>query len=555
MQSIREIDGSAMLFMLSKGEDKLATNKDLINALNVFPVPDQDTGTNMLHTLQVALRAAYAADKKRISSIVKASAQGALLGARGNSGVILSQLLRGFSARFDGLEIANAQQFAQALQQGVEYAYKSTVNPVEGTILTVAREAARTALHSSRKEDDLLLLLAVTVKVARETLYRTTELLPALSQYNTIDAGGKGFVLVLEGMFEALTQLSTPASIPTSAEFSHSQDLAINDIRYTQRLDGIVSKVDTEQYPPDCLYCTEVVIESTQPLSPFLQQELARWGTSIMTVDAEPVTRIHIHTSYPGQVIRSCQDLGPIINIKIDNITRQLDNPVQNYIPPQPFNSFGVIAVVSGVGLIEILRSLGSALIIDAGLEQNPQAEDLIEAIQDCPAPEIVILPHSSMSHRKAEMAAKASPKRTIIWDVVSFPQIVRALLAVQPQLPLDQNISAITTALNDVRSAIIQRCSPVQDKTRGTPATGGYCAQITDAIEIFDQNLDAIIVKLVNHLLKTEDELLSLYWGIDTAENEMAEIEQTLKRVFPEIEVESYYGGQPSCYLLITVE
>ncbi|MDH7479808.1 MAG: DAK2 domain-containing protein, partial [Syntrophomonadaceae bacterium] len=524
--------------------------------LNVFPVPDGDTGTNMLLTLRSAVKEVEAANPGSLSSLAKAASTGSMMGARGNSGVILSQLLRGMAQYLEGREEASGGDLANALQSGVKTAYKAVMKPIEGTMLTVAREAAQGAVAAARREEKIMTIMEAVIRSGEEALAHTPELLPVLKKAGVVDAGGKGLLVIWQGMREAL-QLYLEGRRPAAEA--------------TQSLPPAEPLMEIS-YPAEELtyaYCTEAVIQgSGLPLAE-LQEQLAGLGDSLVVAGSEDMARIHIHTNHPGLVLESCLQYGSISRVKIDNMREQhqqlletaagagpqsADPPAAPAVDLLP-NTTGVVAVVAGSGLAEILQSLGVEQLVEGGQSMNPSIEDLVLAIDQVPAGEVLVLPNNSNVILAAEQASGLTRKKVKVVPTRSFPQAIAAMIAFNPAASLEENCPAMLEAVERVRSGEVTYA--VRDsQLGGVDIRAGQILGLVDGrILAVGSAVSQVVEELLGHLVKTGNELITLYWGHQETEASAQQLAAQLRQRYPQAEVEVYFGGQPLYYYYLSVE
>lgn len=561
--------------MVLAGADNLRRNVDKVNGLNVFPVPDGDTGTNMNLTLTAGCEELKKKPSSHIGKAADALSKGLLMGARGNSGVILSQLFRGFAKHVHDLENVNAQQFAAALQQGVETAYKAVVKPVEGTILTVSKEAAKHATQY-RRGGDLLDLMQEVLSKAKEALARTPEQLAVLKQVGVVDAGGQGLVCVYEGFVTALngglvqaeedyammdTRLDTVSVVPglnlakeVHAHLPAQAHIATEDIEFG--------------------YCTEFMLTIAPGKVKGLvfdedkfREQLGKLGDSLLVVADDELVKVHIHAEYPGEVMNQAMNYGALSRIKIENMrdqhshiledmtTEGYEAPVPTVAAAAPAKPYGFVAVALGEGITEILSSVGVDVVLSGGQTMNPSTEDIVNAVNSIDAETVYVLPNNSNIILAAQQAADLVDKTLIVIPSKSIPQGLAAILAFQEKADAKANTEAMHESLRRVKSG--QVTYAVRDTNMdGIDIKQGHFIGIQDGRIVSSQSslMDAC-KKLLEEMIDEGSEIVTILTGEDAVKAETEELEAFIEAVYPEIEVELHPGGQPLYAYLFSVE
>ncbi|EIT85045.1 Dak phosphatase [Fictibacillus macauensis ZFHKF-1] len=556
--SLTKLDGKKFAEMVEKGAANLSKHAAMIDALNVFPVPDGDTGTNMNLTITSGAKEVKQHVHTEIGKVAQAFSRGLLMGARGNSGVILSQLFRGFAKSVETKVEVNAAQLAKALENGVETAYKAVMKPVEGTILTVAKEAAKAAAKATKSSNDILYVMNEVVKEAKIALDHTPELLPVLKEVGVVDSGGQGLLTVYEGFLLALEGKALP---DVSLQAPSMSDLVNAEHHKAQ------AHMKTEDIHYG--YCTEFMVKLEKEklqTSPFqemaFRQELDQHGDSLLVVADEGLVKVHIHTEAPGDMLTLAQQFGSLVNIKIENMREQhtailneeRDKPVAS--PPSTEKSrYGIVTVAMGAGVKSLLQSLGATSVIEGGQTMNPSTEDIVKAIEEANAEEVIILPNNSNIIMAAEQAATVVQQKTAIIRSKNVPQGMAALLAFQTAATLEENEQRMTNALSSVKSG--QVTSAVRDTTIDgvTVTKGDFIGILNGKIVTSLAQKDGTVQALLAQMLDEDSEIVTLLTGEDATKQEVEQLLVFMEETYPDVEVEVYEGGQPLYPYILAVE
>lgn len=572
--SNQAIDGKLLKQMILHAARTLEANKDAVNALNVFPVPDGDTGTNMAATMASATREVERAGDRTVSEVAAALAQGSLMGARGNSGVILSQLFRGFAKGCDGKATLDGAGLAHALQEGVDTAYKAVMKPVEGTILTVARESAAAGVAAARKAKDPAKIMKTVVEAAGSSLARTPELLPVLKKAGVVDSGGKGFALILQGYLEGLAGTmvveESVARVTAAPEPARAEK---HDVSPAAR---IAFKIDEEisdiKYPYDC----EFFIRRYKGGKPINHEEVQNgldpMGDSIYVVGSEDYAKVHIHSSNPGPVLSLCIQYGDLVDIVIHNMREQHADLLEHAekatagtsaaVAPEPVqqeydpDAMGVVAVAVGEGLEQIFRSLGVSEIIQGGQTMNPSTQDLLEAIENCPAHQVFVLPNNKNIILAAEQAAALTDKKVYVVPSRSIPQGIAAMVSFLPEGDGDKLLKSMSRALGNVQTGEIT--FSVRDTVFGDIEIkeGDILGLWNGQIKLTGKEPEGVLVDLLGQMAAEQGgEVISVFWGEGIDEARANRLGDLLRAKFPNHEVEVQYGGQPLYYYVFSLE
>lgn len=559
----QEIHASLFLQMMSAGANNLNQNVERVNALNVFPVPDGDTGTNMSLTITSGVKQMEKyADASTIGRLADALAKGLLMGARGNSGVILSQLFRGFAKAVSDKETINSRQFADAFQRGVETAYKAVLKPVEGTILTVSREAAEAGMKCSWKTDDTIEILEAIVKEAQSTLARTPEMLPVLKQTGVVDAGGKGLLLVYEGMLAALK--GEVVAEPTTKEDSLSLE-KLTEMAH----DNAQAKIDPASIEHG--YCTEFMVNlkttrrSVEAFDEsYFRQDLSKFGDSILVISDEELVKVHIHAEHPGDALNYAQKYGDLIKIKIENMREQYESvtgghsitqTVEKQAKPVEKKPYGVVSVAAGDGIARIMSSLGVDVVIEGGQTMNPSTEDIVKAIEQIHADHIIILPNNKNIIWTAEQVVEVVDVPVTVLGTKTVPQGLAALLAFDKSQTPEHNKQAMTAAYEQVRSGELTyavRDTQIDDHEI---KEGDYLGIAEGKIEAVGTDLLATAFDLLSGMVDQGADVVTIIYGQDVTNDQVDELTERFEQAYPDVEIEVHEGGQPLYYFLFSVE
>ncbi|WP_350344895.1 DAK2 domain-containing protein [Proteinivorax tanatarense] len=540
---LKQLDGNILSEMLVLGAESLSANKEKIDSLNVFPVPDGDTGTNMNLTMASAIREIEKQKGESVKDVAKALSNGSLMGARGNSGVILSQLFRGFSKAIEDKKVVTPVDFALGLNEGVKTAYKAVLKPVEGTILTVSKFAAKGALLKARDGGDFLEVMEACLSEGQKTLDKTPEMLDVLKQANVVDAGGKGLLVIYEGWLKALKgeKLEVVAS-PTD----------------------IVEKVDhKDEHPQDVDeiefgYCTEFLVQGNNIDIEKMRKDLEYLGDSLLVVGDEDVVKVHLHTNNPGKALETAIVNGELQGIKIDNMRAQARDIMvaKEKDRNKPSKDIGVITVASGEGLSDIFTSMGVDYVIEGGQTMNPSTEDFVNAIEKINAKSVILLPNNSNIILAAQQAEKISPIPTRVIPTKTVPQGVSALLNYQSEgAELDEVFEQMKDAIVDVKSGQITYAVRSSNYNGMEINEGDILGIAEGEIKVLGKGINKITLDLLESLVDDETEIITLFYGKDMTEEESNEVVEAIEEKFDDLEIELHYGGQPLYYFLISVE
>ncbi|MCY8721864.1 DAK2 domain-containing protein [Bacillus inaquosorum] len=552
--SIRTLDGRTFAEMILAGAQNLSQNASAVDALNVFPVPDGDTGTNMNLSMTSGAREVEQMDTDDIGKVGSALSKGLLMGARGNSGVILSQLFRGFSKSIETKKEINALEFAAALQAGVDMAYKAVMKPVEGTILTVAKDAAKKAMILAEKETDITALMTAVTEEAEASLNRTPELLPVLKEVGVVDSGGKGLLCVYEGFLASLKGETVPqkAVLPS-----------LDDMVSAEHHKSAQSMMNTEDI--EFGFCTEVMVRLDQTKREFdegtFRQDLSQFGDSLLVIADESLAKVHIHAEEPGNVLNYAQHYGELIKIKIENmreqhtsIISQESKPAENEKPPakQPY---GIVTVAMGEGISDLFKSIGASVVIEGGQTMNPSTEDIVEAVKSVNAETVFILPNNSNIIMAANQAASVMGEQVFVIPAKTVPQGMSALLAFNPDQETEANEANMLSAIQQVKSGQVTysvRDTHIDGKDI---KKGDFMGILNGTIIGTAEDQLSAAKMLMSEMIGEDDEIVTILYGEDASQEEAEELEAFLSEKYEEIEVEIHNGKQPLYSYIVSVE
>lgn len=526
----------------------LERNRDHVNSLNVFPVPDGDTGTNMLLTMRSAYARIEAGEETHVGKVAGQLAQGALMGARGNSGVILSQIWRGLAAGLSSVETFTTADLAQAFQMASDTAYKGVMRPVEGTILTVIREGAAEAADAARKSEDLRFMLERILERCQQALERTPDLLPILRQAGVVDSGGQGLVYILEGMMryaQGELSLDEQAEARAATENISAQALA-------------VPECGSLEFP----YDVQFILTGRNLNVSQVRARIDAMGDSTVVVGDSSTIKVHIHVKDPGEPLSYGISLGHVSDVVVENMQEQMEalvhgdptapvEPVVTVLPDQ----VAVVAVAAGKGLINVFHSLGAAYVVNGGQTNNPSTEEIFQAIEKLPTDKVVILPNNKNIFLAAEAACDLSAKDVAVVHSRTIPQGIAALMALRPEREVETNAETMEQALKLVKTGEITRATrtveidgvDVKEGEIIALADGRLCSSGPDERAVLDELLEQLEV--------AEAGIVSLYFGADISVGQAAETTDHIRALFPDVEVELVEGGQAHYHYILGVE
>jgi len=538
------INGADFSRLMLSAAAAIEINKQKLNELNVFPVPDGDTGTNMSMTIGAAAADLRKADNPNLEKASAIAAAAMLRGARGNSGVILSLLLRGISRKLKGAETCDGALWAKALQEGVDAAYKAVMKPAEGTILTVARLAAGKALAVSAKNRNIESVHKAALAEAKIALANTTEQNPVLKKAGVVDAGGKGWVVALEAMLSAMRGEDIVAPETTGTETAQEatfSDFNTEDITFT--------------------YCTEFIISRENKNDPEkLRAFLSSLGDSLVLVDDEEIIKVHVHTNDPGKALHEAIDYGSFVTVKIENMRLQhtekvLSEQAEEPKIAAPEKALGVVSVCAGDGLAEVFRNLGVDGIISGGQTMNPSTQDILEAVNKVPAETVFVLPNNKNIIMAAQQVNDLTEKNVVVIPSKTVPQGITAMLSFNPEGEVQENTDALTEALSTVDTMQITYAARNSDFDGYDIHEGDYLAIYGSALFGTDKDVTVLLKSLAEKVANEGKEYITIYYGEDITEEQAQTAADIFAEICPDADVNLLSGGQPVYYYLISAE
>jgi DAK2 domain fusion protein YloV len=568
---VTEITNTEFTAMVQAAATKLNKNADFINSLNVFPVPDGDTGTNMSLSMASGYKYVNKDTSQKVGDLSGALAKGLLMGARGNSGVILSQIFRGFSKSTEGKQTLSAQDISDAFIAGTEIAYKSVMKPTEGTILTVVRMAASAGKKTAATTNDVVAVMDAIYEASKSALEKTPDLLPVLKQVGVVDSGGQGLVFVLEAFDDVLN----------GRDESESGDYQPNDAEMNQMIKVADQSVQSKLNPEDIVYgyCTQIMVRIGKGREVDHQFDyqtfydyLAKLGDSLLVINDDDIVKVHVHTEHPGKVLAWGQEFGDLATVKVDNMRLQQetiienddetpdqdDSPIQraeSISTQQPVSDTAIISVSSGKGLNELFQSLGVNYIVSGGQTMNPSTEDIVNAIKNTNAKQAIVLPNNKNIFLAAEQAAEVVDIPTVIVHSKTISQGITAMLGFNPENSLEDNQKAMEDNLPTVKSG--QVTTAIRDtKINNLEIKKDQFMGIVDGdISTVGDDLVETAIQMVQKMLDEDSEAITIIYG-DGADQALAEkVQDGILKLDDELEVEIHEGDQPVYPFLISVE
>ncbi|MBO0996921.1 DAK2 domain-containing protein [Bacillus sp. SD075] len=555
--SITSLNGKRFAEMIIQGANHLAANAQMVDALNVFPVPDGDTGTNMNLSMTSGAKEVQNNVQEHIGKVGTSLSRGLLMGARGNSGVILSQLFRGFAKAIEHKSEINSEEFAQAFEAGVQTAYKAVMKPVEGTILTVAKDAAKQAVSSAAEHVDLIQVMEEIVTEANASLKRTPDLLPVLKEVGVVDSGGQGLVFVYEGF---LAELKGEA-LPVRSANGPSMD----DMISAEHHMNVQGHMNTEDIVYG--YCTEFMVrlESEKLANESFDEEkfrndLSEYGDSLLVISDDEVVKVHIHSEQPGTCLNYGQQYGSLIKMKIDNMREQhtaivgdTNTPLQT--KPSTKEKYAVVSVAMGAGISELFKSIGAKSVIEGGQTMNPSTEDIVKAVEESHADHVIILPNNKNIIMAANQAADVLGDHVTVIPTKTVPQGMAALLAFNPSLDAEENKKAMNEALSHVKTGQITYAVRDTNIDGLTIETGDFMGIAEGTIKVKDKDMTQAAKNLLSHMIDEDSEILTILYGEDAAAEDVEGLVAFCNENFEDVEVEVHNGKQPLYSFIFSIE
>ncbi|HDD3183605.1 TPA: fatty acid kinase catalytic subunit FakA [Staphylococcus aureus] len=547
---ISKINGKLFADMIIQGAQNLSNNADLVDSLNVYPVPDGDTGTNMNLTMTSGREEVENNLSKNIGELVKTFSKGLLMGARGNSGVILSQLFRGFCKNIESESEINSKLLAESFQAGVETAYKAVMKPVEGTILTVAKDAAQAAIEKANNTEDCIELMEYIIVKANESLENTPNLLAVLKEVGVVDSGGKGLLCVYEGFLKALKGEKVEAKVAKidKDEFVHDE----HDFH------GVINTEDIIYG-----YCTEMMVRFGKNKKAFDEQEfrqdMSQFGDSLLVINDEEIVKVHVHTEYPGKVFNYGQQYGKLIKLKVENMREQHREVIRKEQhtakPKMETVETAIITISMGEGISEIFKSMGATHIISGGQTMNPSTEDIVKVIEQSKCKRAIILPNNKNILMASEQAASIVDAEAVVIPTKSIPQGISALFQYDVDATLEENKAQMADSVNNVKSGSLTYA------VRDTKIDGveikkdAFMGLIEDKIVSSQSDQLTTVTELLNEMLAEDSEILTVIIGQDAEQAVTDNMINWIEEQYPDVEVEVHEGGQPIYQYFFSVE
>ena len=549
---MEKINGLILAEMIDLGSKNLAKNAEKINALNVFPVPDGDTGTNMNLSMSSGAKETAANVVENIGELGKSFSKGLLMGARGNSGVILSQLFRGMSQHIADKKEVNAKEFAEAIQNGVSIAYKAIIKPVEGTILTVAREAAEAGMKAAENTTSVVEVMEAIYAEAQASLKRTPELLPILKEVGVVDSGGQGLVCVYQGFVAALKG--------EKIEGLEAVETNVVDMQFEDDHDMDFMN------PEDIVYgfCTEFTVRLDKEKKEFnedkFREDMSKFGDSLLVISDSEFVKIHVHTETPGDVFNYGQQYGELIKIKSDNMREQhrevlRKQEAKQATAPKELKEQAMISISMGAGLSKVLTSMGVDYIVEGGQTMNPSTEDIMKAIKEVNAKNIFIFPNNKNIQLAAKQAAELAEENVFVVESKTAPQGLAAVMVYNPQASAEENFANMQEVLSTVSTLEVTHA--VRDTNiEGVEIKKDEFMGIRNGkIVVSNLSLNTVLEELLEKSLDEDSEIVTLYLGEESTEEYTDFLEQLIEEKYPDVEVELIESGQPVYPYIIGVE
>ncbi len=554
------LTGNILRDAIISGANNIANNRRAVDELNVFPVPDGDTGTNMSMTISNASKEVSRMQSSSVGEVANTVASALLRGARGNSGVILSLIFRGFAKGFKGCDEAGANEIANAFELGTEAAYKAVMKPTEGTILTVVRVAAEYARKAVKDGKNEVECFAAALEGAKVSLAQTPEILPVLKKAGVVDAGGRGLVVILEGMYSVISGGEVISAVGVSSESEAENEGGVNAVA---EYEGEITFT----------YCTEFIVkrESVDSNPAELRAYLETIGDCVVVVDDEEIIKVHVHTDHPGNAFEKGLTFGQLTNMKVENMRDQNERakhdakspkPTDNlektevYTPAPQENHYGFVSVSAGKGLEELFHDIGVDTVVSGGQTMNPSTDDILKAIELTPAETVFVLPNNKNIIMAAEQAVPLATRRVIVLQTRTIPQGISAMLAFDPDSDYEQNAITMRQAYDNVGTGQITYAARDSDYDGHQIKKGELLAMANGKITFTDTDLEKTVVKLTKSLTNKDTMYVTLIHGEDVDSAKAEKIREAVAaKLGSNIDVTLIDGGQPVYYFLISVE
>ena len=545
-----KINGTHFYNMVVNASNKLEEQKAFVNSLNVFPVPDGDTGTNMSMTFRAAVSEIENMNSSSIGEVSKKLSKGALMGARGNSGVILSQVFRGIAKGLEGKDEVTSLEFANSLLEGSKSAYKAVMRPTEGTILTIIRTAGESAIKST--SSDVTSLMEEVCSHSENMLNKTPEMLPVLKKAKVVDAGGMGLLIILKGMYEALkndieAKLINPSNV-SSEFFSPAASIGEQDIKFG--------------------YCTEFFVLGNNINVENFRNELEPHGDSMIVVGIEDAVKVHIHTNDPGLVLSKAVKLGELSKIKIDNMReqhrhilhdeaqiKQNEASVMKEEAEEEMKKFGFISVAMGEGIKNIFEDFGVDYVIEGGQTMNPSTQDILNCINEINAENIFVLPNNKNIIMAANQAAELTDKNIVVIPTKTIPQGITCVTIFDPESDLEENVKAMKEAIDNVTTGQVTYAVRDTEMDGKTISEGDILGIVESKISDVGKDVYKVCENIITNMCDEDSELITLFYGEEADENKVNELVEILEEKYPDKDIQSYNGKQPLYYFIVSVE
>ena len=545
---IEIIDGDLLKKALSAGSGLLDKNKEEVNSLNVFPVPDGDTGTNMSLTIKSAVKQALVASSDDTYMIALAASQGSLMGARGNSGVILSQLFRGFAIGIKGNKDINVKILAKGFKQAAETAYKAVMKPTEGTILTVAREIGEFSLSISKNETNILVFLEKVIEHGNQILGKTPDMLPVLKQAGVVDAGGKGLMLIITGMYNSLVGIENEIYEDT-IDVDIEPKIVHRDI------------IDTDNI--EFGYCTEFMINGNSDDLDRFREELSTYGDSLLAVGGDGIIKVHIHTNNPGLILEKGLALGELSDIKIDNMRYQHEEVLlkeelkvmDSNTKKEPTKEFSFVAISIGKGIDQVFKELNVDQVVHGGQTMNPSTEDILKAIELTDGRNVFVLPNNKNIILAAEQTKELSNRNIIVLPTKSIPEGIGALIVFDEESSLEDNINNMKENINNILTGQVTYAVRNSEFMNNEIKKDDIIGLSNGNIIATGKDMNEVALALIEEMIKDDISIITIFYGDNIEEEKAKELFSLLEEKYEDVDVELLFGGQPLYYYIFSLE